>query len=168
MIPNLAKGRFGNITASPLWHAKYALQWWAARLVPNFATVFSKLDAETTAHIHLICIQFDLESRKYEKHNLTDSELSLFYDTILKSDTDVDNAKQHFVAWLLAYFTAVRPGSITVCKGYEKGASLRLQDDRKTRPDDETLRGVISLTLDGAGAGSQSASYLSIYSDMTC
>jgi hypothetical protein len=110
------------------------------RLIPNFINIFGKWHSELTAHIHLVAIDFELSACKYEKHNLTDSELSLFYDGILNSDEDVDNLKQHFVAWLLTYFTAVRPGSMTVCKGYEKGASYGLQDDRRTRPDDETLR----------------------------
>lgn len=140
LIPNFAKGRFGTITAKPLWHAKHALYWWAIRLIPDFINIFGKWHSELTAHIHLVSIEFELQTVKYEKYNLTDSELNLFYDVISKSDDDIDNRKQHFVAWLLAYFTAVRPGSITVCKGYEKGASYGLQDDRKTRPEDETLR----------------------------
>lgn len=138
-LPHFAKGRFGTITAHPLWHAKNALYWWAMRLIPNFPSIFGKWHSELTAHIHLVAIQFELETRKYEKYNLTDSELSLFYDAILNSNEDVENLKQHFVAWLLAYFTAVRPGSMTVCKGYEKGASLGLSEDRKTRPEHETL-----------------------------
>jgi hypothetical protein len=139
-IPHYAKGRFGKITSFPLWHAKHALYWWAMRLIPGFITIFGKWHSVLTAHIHLVAIEFELQTSKYEKHNLTDSELSLFYDAIEKSDEDIDNLKQHFVAWLLAYFTAVRPGSMTVCKGYEKGASYGLQDNRKTRPNDETLR----------------------------
>jgi hypothetical protein len=142
VIPHFAKGRFGKITAEPLWHAKYALYWWAMRLVPNFVSIYGKWHADLTAWIHLIAITNELATTKYQKNNLTDSELSLFYDAIMKKTSDIgniDNIKQHFVAWLLAYFTAVRPGSMTVCKGYEKGASLGLHDG-KTRPEDETLR----------------------------
>ena len=94
-----------------------------------------------TAYIHLVAEQFFLQSSRSDKYKLTDSELSLFYEAIMeKTDEDIDNTKQHFIAWLLAYFTAVRPGSITVCKGYEKDASSGSYDDGKIRPEDVTLR----------------------------
>jgi hypothetical protein len=129
VIPHFAKGRFGKITVQPLWHAKYALYWWAMRLVPDFMSIYSKWHADLTAWVHLSAIDCELQTMKYDKHNLSDSELCLFYDAIMKKTHgvgNIDNVKQHFVAWLLAYFTAVRPGSMTGCKGYEEGASLGL------------------------------------------
>lgn len=53
-------------------------------------------------------------------------------------DTGLDNWKQHYAAWLLSYITSVRPGSITVSPGYERGAELGAAHLR--REDDETLR----------------------------
>ena len=140
-IPHLSKGRVENITAQSLHHAKNALHRWATTLVPNFTSISSEWSQELTAYIHLVAEQFDLQSSRSDKYKLTDSELSLFYEAIMeKTDEDIDNTKQHFVAWLLAYFTAVRPGSITVCKGYEKDASSGSYDDGKIYPEDVTLR----------------------------
>lgn len=141
-IPQFVKGRFRNITALPQRHAKNALHWLALRHVPNFASISSQWSSELTAYIHFIAKQFDdLQPSRYDRHKLTDSELSLFYEAIIENaDEDIDNTKQHFVAWLLAYFTAVRPGSMTVCNDYGKGARFGSIDNGKERPADETLR----------------------------
>ena len=91
-IPHLSKGRVENITAQSLHHAKNALHWWATTLVPNFTSISSEWSQELTAYIHLVAEQFDLQSCRSDKHNLTDSELSLFYEVIMeKTDEDIDD-----------------------------------------------------------------------------
>lgn len=91
-IPHLSKGRVENITAQSLHHAKNALHRWATTLVPNFTSISSEWSQELTAYIHLVAEQFDLQSCRSDKHNLTDSELSLFYEVIMeKTDEDIDD-----------------------------------------------------------------------------
>lgn len=78
----------------------------------------------------------------YEKNELTDSELALFYAEIckLKHQPGYDNWRQHYVAWLLTYITGVRPGSLTVSCGYEKGAIVAEEEPPVRRAEDQCLR----------------------------
>lgn len=62
----------------------------------------------------------------------------MFYQALFVQHQSVENWKQHYAVWLLVYMVGIRPGSITVCPGYEAGASLGPAG--LTRPEDETLR----------------------------
>ena len=140
-IPQWAHGKLHTVVKTcSLWHAKDALYWWAVRLIPRFPIMHARWHQELVAHIHLTAITFSLSTESYEKNNLTESELTMFYEAIANMYGDTRNWKQHCIAWSLVWCTAVRPGSITVCKGYEKGASQGTSNGESKRKEDETLR----------------------------
>jgi hypothetical protein len=142
-IPSWSEGRLGiSIKAGPLWHAKEGLYWWAVRLIPSFTSMFSQWHSELTSHIHLVATQYGLESSFREKNDLGEPELLLFFQQITQMTSDIADWKQHMLAWLLVFVTAVRPGSFTICPGYEAGTILGLADDpnARVRDEDETLR----------------------------
>lgn len=91
----------------------------------------------TNAAIKKATLAYNFETAAVEKNILTDAELEVFWKTLQKQTTGVDNWKQHYLSWNLMYLTAARPGSFTVGYGYEKG-SLRATNIK--REDDETLR----------------------------
>jgi hypothetical protein len=111
-----------KIKASSLWLAKHCIYWWAVRFIPDFSAVYHDWHARTVEHVHYICIKEGLSTEYHEKHNLTDTELAMFYQHVMKLQYGVDNSKQHFVAMMLAWTTAARPGTFTVPAGYEQGA----------------------------------------------
>jgi hypothetical protein len=111
-----------KVKASSLWIAKHCLYWWAVRFIPDFSTVYHDWHAQTVEHVHYIAIKEGLSTHFYEKHNLTDVELALFYQHVMQLQYGVDNAKQHIVAMMLAWTTSARPGTFTISRGYEKGA----------------------------------------------
>ena len=77
---------------------------------------------------------FSIEWR--EKNNLGDLELDLLWNYVKNIKVGRVNFKQHYLAWVLAWITGVRPGSYTICSGYEKGALLA---DGTRRMTHETL-----------------------------
>lgn len=135
----LSSGSIGKkIRADVLWQHKEGLYWWAVRFIPQFTTIYAGWHSQLVAHIHLLARKHELEQHHRPKSELAATELELFYRQLSSLHSGVDNWKQHYAAWLLVYITGVRPGSFTVCPGYEKGATLGASG--LTRPTDETLR----------------------------
>jgi hypothetical protein len=140
-IFSYAVGRIKDkVKAGQLYQAKEAIYWWAVRFIPDFPAIFPQWNREIMALIQLTAVSEDLSVAFRPKNDLGDLELAMFYSTIRRETVGVDNWQQHFVAWMLSYITAARPGSFTVGPGYEKGASLGLQQTTKVRAEDETLR----------------------------
>jgi hypothetical protein len=139
-ISSYAVGRIKDkVKAGQLYQAKDAIYWWAMRFIPDFPAIFPQWNREMMALIQLTAVSEDLSVAFRPKNNLGDLELAMFFSTIRRETVGVDNWQQHFVAWILSYITAARPGSFTVGPGYKKGASLGLQTT-KVRVEDETLR----------------------------
>jgi hypothetical protein len=138
---NVAKGRISEkIQPATLHDAKDALYWWATRFIPGFSQLYLVWHTEMAAHLHYIAIKENLQTIHRPRHNLTDAELALFWNKLSTFTEDIANWKQHYIAWVLAYMTAARPGSFTVANGYEKGASLSNVDETLVRDEDATLR----------------------------
>lgn len=80
---------------------------------------------EVSRHIRLVAVQESLSTRywNWKKNNLSDTELVLIFRYIREQRNGVANLKQHWAAMLLDWLTGARPGSFTVCPGYQKGAS---------------------------------------------
>jgi hypothetical protein len=97
---------------------------------------------QLTAHIHYIAVKEGLSTRFHEKNNLTDTELAIMFRHITIQDHGIDNLKQHYAAWLLAFITGARPGSFTVGGGYHRDAPIgsSILPNFPTRPTDETMR----------------------------
>ena len=77
------------------------------------------------AAIHKVALEEDFETGWREENYLTDAELNLFWDQLSKKPmANVENWKQHFVAWLLVWVTSSRPSSFTPAYGYEAGSSV--------------------------------------------
>jgi hypothetical protein len=67
------------------------------------------------AAIHKAALLEGFETGWREKNNLTDAELDLFWDQLNKKTmVNVENWKQHYVAWAFVWVTLSRPGSLTV------------------------------------------------------
>lgn len=140
-MTGLAKGRIGDkIRTDVLWGYKKALYWWAVRFIPDFTSIFGLWHSQMISHIHWLGLTYQLEGSHRPKSNLTSTELLLFYQRLFSIHQGVENWKQHYACWLLAYMVGVRPGSYTVCDGYEAGADLGLGPNKMTRQIDETLR----------------------------
>jgi len=127
-----------KLRARTLYNYKSALCWWALRYMDGFDSILVKWHKLVTAHIHFLGHEHSLERESRPKNNLTDTELMLFYRQLFQFHQGMENWKQNYLAWVLVYTTGVRPGSFTVCQGYEKGADLGVNG--LTRPEDETLR----------------------------
>ncbi|OAG05100.1 uncharacterized protein CC84DRAFT_1260348 [Paraphaeosphaeria sporulosa] len=127
----LAASQTGTIEAkmkaSTLWIAKQAIYWWCTRFILDFSTVFHAWHNKTSAHIHYIAVTEGLGTTFLEKNNLSDVELSLFFQHIMRQSYGVQNYKQHYVAMLLAWTTSARPGTFTVSKRYHKGARTGIE-----------------------------------------
>ncbi|KAI8940677.1 hypothetical protein NX059_001947 [Plenodomus lindquistii] len=137
-VVHTTKGRVGDkIKVTTLYEVKHSLYWWNAHFVPNFSNIFISWHTRMMKWIHQIATHFALTTGSREKTMLTDEELTLMYRVIAGSTKGVLNSKHHYTAWLLAWTTGVRPGSITVTKGYAKGDLLATGAARST---DETLR----------------------------
>lgn len=136
-----ATGKIGEKPkAGVLFQLKGCLLWWIMRFVKGFDTVSSEWHSYNTAAIHKAAHTYKFETAWLKKNNLTDAELSLFWAVIEKpqaSMTNLENWKQHYVAWVMMWVTSARPGSLTVGYGYEAGSPIA-QD--QLRSDDETLR----------------------------
>ncbi|KAF1953205.1 hypothetical protein CC80DRAFT_507400 [Byssothecium circinans] len=86
----------------------------------------------------LLNISKGMFEEKIQTSTLWDGELAIIFRFIMEQKYGVSNLKQHWAAMLLAWITAARPGSFTVCQGYEKGASLGVLG--RVRDTDESLR----------------------------
>jgi hypothetical protein len=137
-LSDFCKGRLNEkIKASSLWSAKHSLYWWAVRFIPKFSTIYHDWHNSLTAHIHYVAVTEHLSTAHYEKNSLSDVELGLIFRYIMQQDYGVDNYKQHYAAMLLAWTTAARPGTFTVCRGYARGEETGVQG--LVRETDETL-----------------------------
>ncbi|EMC98256.1 hypothetical protein BAUCODRAFT_23062 [Baudoinia panamericana UAMH 10762] len=101
--------------------------------------IFVQWHNMANAAVHKAAITHGFETEWREKTKLTVEELELFWNQISKFTTGRENWKQHYTIWILVFMTAVRPGSLTVCYGYEKGTLLAVGGN-VTRESDETLR----------------------------
>lgn len=95
-----------------------------SKFVPDFSTIFTTRDELCKAHIHAIALGEGLSTQHFEKNNLSDLELRLFYRKLLEFGSSVENGTQHYVAWVLAYKTGVRPGPLPIAKGTAKAIQL--------------------------------------------
>ncbi|KAI8937069.1 hypothetical protein NX059_006288 [Plenodomus lindquistii] len=137
-VVHTSQGQLADkIKVATLYEIKHSLYWWNALFVKDFSAIFISWHTSLMKWIHQLATHFTLSTASREKLLLTDEELSMLYRVIMSSQRGVDNSKQHFAAWLLAWTTGVRPGSITVTKGYGKGDTLSTGAVRTT---DETLR----------------------------
>ncbi|KAF7886788.1 uncharacterized protein EAF02_003435 [Botrytis sinoallii] len=84
-----------------------------------------------TSHIGWLAIYHNLSTEGHLKNNLNDVKLEVIYNYTTKEEDA--NLQQHYFAYLVTYITSVRPGSITVCAGYEA-------DPERNILVDETLR----------------------------
>jgi len=91
------------------------------RIIPDFANILSQWVAETSSHIQKQAIDLGLSTSHYKKSDLGDTELGLMFQRLSGIDVGVGNWKQHYIAKLMIYLCAVRPGSFTVCPGSEQG-----------------------------------------------
>ncbi|KAK6431995.1 hypothetical protein LTR95_011842 [Oleoguttula sp. CCFEE 5521] len=98
----------------------------------------NKWHTQLVAHIHFLAVTHQLEKSHRTKNNLGSAEIDIFFRQLFVGLQQVENWKQHYAAWLLVFMASPRPGSFTVCPGYEAGASLGVSG--LTRPIDETLR----------------------------
>ena len=87
--------------------------------------------------IHQIATTQRLTTASRPKHFLSENELLMLFQVVMDADRGVKNLKQHYAAWLLAWTTGCRPGSITVGRGYGKDDMMT---DGTPRGVDETLR----------------------------
>jgi hypothetical protein len=121
----------GVISAKPkagvLFKLKDGIYWWASRFIPSFFHNFAMWHAYSTAAIHKAAIEQNFETGWLEKNNLTDAELDLFWYQLQRksmANMNIEDWRQHFVAWVLVWVTSMRPGSFTVADGYEAGALI--------------------------------------------
>lgn len=121
----MAKGKLKEeIKAGTLYETKRALQWWLNILIPGFPAIASSYHGHVNRHIHMVATKFELSQEAREKNLLTSSELDLFYQQIMHEIRRIPAWKHCYAAFLLAYMTAVRPGSFVVTKGYTSGTRL--------------------------------------------
>lgn len=145
LIPTLAKElETGQLStnnkpkAGVLYTQKFGMYWWLVRLIPDFGSIYLRWHMVMNAVIHKAALDYNFETGFREKNELTDTELTLFWQEIQKIDSGTENWKQHYLAWLLVWVTSVRPGSFTTCYGYEKGSTI--SSTGAVRLTDETLR----------------------------
>jgi hypothetical protein len=137
-IAKYAKGNIGDKPkAGVLFQMKDSLYWWFIRFMPTFVSIFGLWHHEAVGAIHRAALMFNFETGWREKKDLTTAELQLFWQHIQTLKIGRQNWHQHFIAWLLTLVTSARPGSYTVCPGYEKGSRIA---KGFFRTEDETLR----------------------------
>jgi hypothetical protein len=124
--------------AGALYTQKFGMYWWLVRMIPDFHTIYLQWHTVMNAVIHKAAMDYNFETSFREKNELTDVELTMFWQHIESLETGTDNWKQHYLTWLLVWVTSARPGSFTVCYGYEKGT--KISSTGKLRDTDETLR----------------------------
>jgi hypothetical protein len=128
-----------TLVVGTLYEIKYSLYWWNRHFVKSFTVIFAQWNVELLKFIHLVAVTYQLPRVSWAKNVLTDSELSLLYRAVVDKPNlpCFDNSLQHYNAWLVAWGTGVRPGSMTLTLGYRRG-------DRKPNGDlleeDETFR----------------------------
>jgi hypothetical protein len=141
LYASTATGKIGEKPkAGVLFQLKDALWWWIQRFIKDSLSIYGSWHSYNISAIHKAALMYDFETGWLEKNNLTDAELTLFWAAIekpKKSMVNLENYKQHYVAWLLMWVTSTRPGAITVGYGFEAGSLIA---QGKKRGDDETMR----------------------------
>jgi integrase len=137
-VIQIAKGRIDQLPRTDLlYQRKEAIYWWAMRMIPKFPTVLVNWQMLTNAHIGYLGVTMGLSREHRKKRNLTDAELEVLFEGVMSKTSSTANLKQHYLAWLLIWTCSARPGSFTVCPGYEEGSDL---GTGMNRMEDETLR----------------------------
>jgi hypothetical protein len=113
-----------KVKIGTLYDLKAAIQWWAIVLIPGFSVIADVFHTRVSRHIHMTAADLKLPTEVRAKNILTDSELELFFAQIMRETQRVASWKQTYVACVLAYITAARPGSFLVTKGYSQGAPM--------------------------------------------
>lgn len=128
--------------ASTLYGHKYALQFWIDTHTPNFSSIEREYRIRVLRHIRMVAVEQDLSTQYREKNELGEFELGLLFAEVMSLQEGALNTKQHYIVWVLSYITSARPGSITVGKGYHKGAPLggAISATMPTRAKSHTLR----------------------------
>lgn len=108
--------------ARSLWQLKSALQFWIDTYTHNFRSIETDYHSRVSGHIHMVAVEQGLLTRSRERNELGELELGLMYARVMTLQESVLQTKQHYIAWVVAYITAARPGSITVSQGYQQGA----------------------------------------------
>lgn len=127
----------GKPEAGVLQQQKYGMYWWIIRFIPGFSTIYQTWDSMTTAAINRAALDTNFTSEFLPKNKLTDAELELFWQEIPKFPSDRETWLQNYIAWLMVYTTASRPGSFTVTRGYGKNDVL---PNGTFRTEAETMR----------------------------
>jgi hypothetical protein len=121
----LTVGMLGDkVKIGTLYDLKAAIQWSAIALIPGFSAIADVFHTRVSQHIHMTAADLKLSTEVRAKNILTDSELELFFAQIMRKTQRVAGWKQTYVACVLAYITAARPGSFLVTKGYSQGAPM--------------------------------------------
>ncbi len=87
--------------------------------------------------IHQLATIKALTNISRQKNFLSSDELLMLFRAVMNTTSGVDDWKQCYAAWLLAWGTGARPGSIAVGDGYSAEDTL---SDGSLRGHDETLR----------------------------
>lgn len=88
-----------------LTQMRQALEWWIKVFTPTFSTFRTEFHTRVSRHIRLIAVEQELSIEHRQKNNLGTLELQMFYDQIKLENRGLDNLKQHYVAWVLAFIT---------------------------------------------------------------
>jgi hypothetical protein len=104
------------------------------RAIPKLLTQFLYWHTRAISGIHRAALDYVLNRDWVSKNELTELELDLLWHHVEQKGND--KIKQ-YLAWLLVYITLRRPGSLTVCDGYQEGAALPNTDHHE---EDDTLR----------------------------
>ncbi|KAI4657307.1 uncharacterized protein J4E79_007379 [Alternaria viburni] len=119
-----------------------ALQFWIDTYTHNFRSIETDYHSRVSGHIHMVAVEQGILTRSRERNELGELELGLMYARVMTLQDSVLQTKQHYIAWVVAYITAARPGSITVSKGYQQGAPRggAMSDSIPTRTEAHTLQ----------------------------
>jgi hypothetical protein len=132
-LAEIAQGVLNEeVETGTLYATKRALYWWSARFIKTFSTIYHNWHITLQKWIHHVASEFQLPITFKRKNDLTDIELQ----TVMQSTVGVDNAKEHYAAWLLFRLTDVHLGSITASPRY---SATDTSYSGKLRGVDETL-----------------------------
>jgi hypothetical protein len=133
-VQGMERASFGKLSSKvkrgTLEELRRSLEWTFKVMCPTFSNIADSFHDCLRRHIDSIVDQQNLSVEHREKNNLGTAELGEFFDIVMAEGRGVNNWKQHYVAWVLTLMTAVRPGSLTVVRGYfddETGEPLTLR-----------------------------------------
>jgi hypothetical protein len=84
-----SQGRVGpRPKATVLWHAKNALYWWCIRFNPyDTSHIIGSWHSDVSAQIQRLSLLFSLASGSWQRNNLGEEELRMFYDIIMSKES---------------------------------------------------------------------------------